>query len=154
MSRPKSPTGRPRRIRIEMTCHTGIVPLRQFLEFFYGTRQSERQEYLRMCLFLGFRFGRPQQSGWPDPAPDGKIQKIRVDVFGDHPCLGSFLKKYDSKSWDRSTRWVLETIVLGHEILSGTVSEKHEREIRPTEEERAIVPPRQASKDIFGGLFK
>lgn len=154
MSRPKSPTGNRRRIRISLTCHTGIEPIRQFLDFFFSARREDRPEYLRMCLCVGFRAGRPDLCDWPRrPDPSGKTLKITLDFCGDHPCLGSFLKKYDSESWDRQTRWVLETIVLGHEILSGIVSGKYEREMRATEGKRAIVSPSSASKDILGELF-
>ena len=124
------------------------------MEFFSSARREDRPEYLRMCLCVGFRAGCPDRSDWPRrPDPRGKTLKITLDFCADHPCLGPFLEKYDSESWDRQTRWVLETIVLGHEILSGTLSGNSGREMRAPEGERAISSPSQASKDIFGGLF-
>ncbi|MHB1285560.1 MAG: hypothetical protein ACYCYP_03195 [Leptospirales bacterium] len=155
MAKPSTPTGRPRRIRIKISCHTGIEPLRQFWDLFSGMRRAHRQEYLRTCLFLGFRFGRPERSGWPEPDPNGKIRTIRIDFFCDHPCLGSFLKRYDrSEAWDKSTRWVLKTLVCGHEFLSGKDLEKIEREIVPPgAESREIPDPNQSPKDLLGELF-
>ena len=153
MARPASPPGRPRRIRIGMTCHTGIGPLRKFLDFFSELRQGERPEYLRTCLFIGFRFGHPEQFVWPDEdAPsNGKTRKIQVLFPGDHPCLGGVLKKYDAgASWDKNTRWVLKMIVVGHEIVSGNSLEKEKKEIRTTGE---IPASPQLPKDIIGGLF-
>lgn len=120
MSMSQAPTGKARRVRISMTCHTGIETLGRFLDFYFRIRKAHRQEYLRICLILGFRSGFPDQSGWPEPSVSGKIRKLRVEFLADHPCLGAFLNKYDAEeAWDKNTRWVLKTILTGHEILSG-----------------------------------
>ena len=154
MLRPSIPTGRPRRIRIWMVCHTGIPALRNFLDFLSGIRRTHRQEYLRTCLMMGFRFGQPEDSGWSEPDPDGKIRKIRVDFSGDHPCLGGFLKKYDSmESWDRNTRWVLKTLIFGHEILSGSCPEKVLKIDPFPGDEESIRGPESKKDDPLGRLF-
>lgn len=155
MARPSSPTGRARRVRISMACHTGIEPLERFWDFFSGIRRSQRQEYLRACLFLGFRFGRQEQSVWPSPDGSGKIRNLQVEFLADHPCLGSFLKKYDSEeAWDKNTRWVLKTIIHGHEILSGKGLEKIEKEMFPPGKESIPTPIEKKPEDIIGGLFE
>ena len=154
MARPQYPTGRARRVRISMVCHTGIEPLRKFLDFFSGIRRSERQEYLRTCLFLGFRFGCPKKEEWPEPEPNGKIRNIRVDFFVDHPYLGRFLQRYDSReSWDKNTRWVLKTLILGHEILSGNEPGRIKKEMNPMGKESIPSPVEKEPEDILGGLF-
>jgi len=154
MPRPPTPTGRARRIRIGIVCHTGIEPLRQFWEFFSGMRRAHRQEYLRTCLFLGFRFGCPKKEEWPEPEPNGKIRNIRVDFFVDHPYLGQFLQRYDSReSWDKNTRWVLKTLILGHEILSGNDPGRGEKEIHPMGNKSVSSPVEKEPEDILGGLF-
>lgn len=154
MARPQYPTGRARRVRISMVCHTGIEPLRKFLDFFSGIRRSERQEYLRTCLFLGFRFGCSKKEEWPEPEFDGKIRNLRLDFFSDHPCLGQFLKRYDSReAWDKNTRWVLKTLILGHEILSENDPEVAKKEIRQMGKESA-PPPEKQLENPFERLFE
>ncbi|AKS22847.1 MAG: hypothetical protein C75L2_00020057 [Leptospirillum sp. Group II 'C75'] len=155
MTRPTAPTGRAKRIRISMKCHTGIEPLGRFWDYFSGIRRGLRPEYLRVCLFLGFRFGRPERSEWPAPDGSGKKETLVVEFLADHPCLGSFYKKYASEeAWDKNTRWVLKTIILGHEFLSGKGLEKIEKETRPAMDESKEIPASpQSAEDPIGGLF-
>ena len=154
-TRSSAPTGRARRVRISMSCHTGIEPLGRFWDFFSRIRRAHRPEYLRMCLVLGFRAGCQERSGWPEPSGSGEIQTLRVEFLADHPCLGPFLKKYASEeAWDKNTRWVLKTIILGHEILSGAGLEKIQEEKHPSKDGSPESPASQPSpRELIGGLF-
>ena len=147
----QAPTGRGRRVRISMTCHTGIEPLGRFLDFYSRIRKAHRQEYLRICLIMGFRSGSPERSGWPEPSASGKIRKLRLEFLAEHPRLGASLNKYDAEeAWDKNTRWVLKTILAGHEILSGAPVSKNQQTANGSGE---IPPEPEPVQNPFERLF-
>ena len=122
MAKPQVPTGRPKRFRIRLVCHTGIDPVRQFWEYFSGLRRDLRQEYLRRCLLLGFRFGKTGEVAWPEPASGGKAKKVEVLILGDDLDLRPFLSKYESMGFlELRTLWVLRMCLAGHDMLRGSL---------------------------------
>jgi hypothetical protein len=155
MPKPSVPTGRPKRFRIHLVCHTGIDPIRQFWELFSGLRRSLRQEYLRRCLLLGYRFGRTGESGWPEPDPDGKVRKVEIQILGDDPDLHPFLSKYEAMGmWEARTLWVLKTCLAGHGILSGSVEGIAAPLSEPQDAPGSKTDNRpESAETLLGGLF-
>ncbi len=155
MAKPQTPTGRPRRVRIGLVCHTGIRPFREFLTFFSGLRRSLRQEYLRRCLVTGLRFGHFFESEWPEKDSEGNLRKVRVEITDGDPDLTPFLRQYDSRDeWEGRTLWVLKILLAGYGILSGSI----EGTIVPVGESQAAFETKtdnrtESSEKLLGGLF-
>lgn len=156
MARPATPTGRPRVSRVRLVFNTGIEPVRQFWEYFCGIRLSLRQEYLRRCLILGFRFGQSSETPlWQrqKPDPKGEIFRATIFILKDDPDLSEILEHYASVWADRSM-WLLKTALAGHQILSGQEDRNPESGATTSEDpgHKTDHPP-EPREDILGGLY-
>jgi len=153
MARAKPQTGRARRGRIELKCHTGIRPFREFLTFFSGIRQPLRQEYLRRCLVTGLRSGSFFESGLPEKDSGGNVRKIRVEITDGDPDLTAFLRQYDDRGeWEGRTLWVLKILLGGFAILSGSEGAGPLPALAAAEENPAGGPA-ESSQNLMKGLF-
>lgn len=154
MAKNQIPLGRPRRVRIRLVCHTGIRPFRKFLDVFDGLRLSNRQEYLRRCLVTGLRLGRSLGSVWSEDEAGGSLRKLQIDVSDGDPDLTTFLQEYDSRAaWPGRNLWILETILSGYEILSGSLEEKKSLGGQGEGSGRKGDRSPAGANDFLGGLF-
>lgn len=151
MGRPATPTGRAKRIRVRLLCHMGIEMDKRFWESYSSRRRAVRQDHLRRCLLVGFMFGRPVKSA--RPTSPGQVLSVQIEILADDPDYRVFLDEYKSRwTGDDRAGWIRETVLAGHDLVSGNVVSDREdgagrRQESPGESDS------EDPKKLLGGLF-